>query len=154
MELSLKIIHPNAAGIDIGSKTHWVAVDQIPGNVREFGVYTRDHQRLIEHLKSHEISTVAMGSTGSYWQTLFHALQKAGFEVILVQGSQTRNVHGKKTDILDCMWIQKLHSLGLLSSGFLLSDYLQTLRTHTMHIENIWSNKRPSISIKCRKPYD
>jgi len=132
-ELSMKIIHPNAAGIDIGSKTHWVAVDQVPGNVREFGVYTRDHQRLIEHLKSHQISTVAMESTGSYWQTLFHGLQKAGFEVILVQGSQTRDVQGKKTDILDCMWIQKLHSLGLLSSSFLLSDYLQTLRTYYAH---------------------
>jgi transposase len=129
-ELSMKIIHPYAAGIDIGSKTHWVAVDQVPANVKEFGVYTRDHQRLIEHLKSHQIATVAMESTGSYWQTLFHALQKAGFKVILVQGSQTRNVQGKKTDILDCMWIQKLHSLGLLSSSFLLSDYLQTLRTY------------------------
>jgi transposase len=134
-ELSMKIIHPNAAGIDIGSKTHWVAVDQVPGNVREFGVYTRDHQRLIDHLKSHQISTVAMESTGSYWQTLFHALQKAGFEVILVQGSQTRNVQGKKTDILDCMWIQKLHTLGLLNSSFLLSDYLQTLRTYHAHRE-------------------
>ncbi len=48
-ELSMQIVHPNAAGIDIGSKTHWVAVDQIPGNVREFGIYTRDHQRLIDH---------------------------------------------------------------------------------------------------------
>jgi len=136
-ELSMKIVNPYAAGIDIGSKTHWVSVDQIPGNVREFGVYTRDHQRLIEHLKSHQITTVAMESTGSYWQTLFHALQKAGFEVVLVQGSQTKNVKGKKTDILDCMWIQKLHTLGLLSSSFLLSDYLQTLRTYYSHREHL-----------------
>jgi len=136
-ELSLKIVHPYAAGIDIGSKTHWVAVDQNAANVREFGVYTRDHLRLIEHLKSHQITTVAMESTGSYWQTLFHALQKAGFEVILVQGSQTKNVKGKKTDVLDCMWIQKLHTLGLLSSSFLLSDYLQTLRTYYAHREHL-----------------
>ena len=68
-ELAMKIVHPNAAGIDIGSKSHWVAVDQIPGNVREFGVYTRDHHRLIDHLKSHQITTVAMESTGSYWQS-------------------------------------------------------------------------------------
>src|ERR1700760_2732685 len=136
-ELSMQIIHPNAAGIDIGSKTRWVAVDQIPGNVREFGVYTRDHQRMIDHLKSHQITSIAMESTGSYWQTLFHALQKAGFEVILVQGNQTRNVQGKKTDVLDCMWIQKLHSLGLLSSSFLLSDYLQTLLTHYAHREHL-----------------
>ena len=78
-----------------------------------------------------------MESTGSYWQTLFHALQKAGFEVILVQGNQTKNVQGKKTDVLDCMWIQKLHSLGLLSSSFLLSDYLQTLRSYYGHREHL-----------------
>ena len=95
-ELSMKIVHPNAAGIDIGSKTHWVAVDQIPGNVREFGVYTRDHQRLIDHLKSHQIATVAMESTGSYWQTLFHALQKAGFEVILVRGIKQETCRERK----------------------------------------------------------
>ena len=136
-ELSMKIVHPNAAGIDIGSKTHWVAVDQEVRNVREFGVYTRDHQRLIDHLKSHQITTVAMESTGSYWQTLFHSLQKAGFDVVLVQGSQTKNVKGKKTDVLDCMWIQKLHTLGLLSSSFLLSDYLQTLRTLYSHREHL-----------------
>ena len=78
-----------------------------------------------------------MESTGSYWQTLFHALQKAGFEVILVQGNQTKNVQGKKTDVLDCMWIQKLHSLGLLSSSFLLSDYFQTLRSYYGHREHL-----------------
>jgi transposase len=78
-----------------------------------------------------------MESTGSYWQTLFHALQKAGFEVILVQGNQTRNIQGEKTDVLDCMWIQKLHSLGLLSSSFLLSDYLQTLRSYYAHREHL-----------------
>ncbi|MBS1604474.1 MAG: transposase, partial [Bacteroidetes bacterium] len=97
---------------------HWVAVDQNLGNVREFGVYTRDHQRLINYLKSRQITSVAMESTGSYWQTLFHALQMEGFEVILVQGNQTKNAQGKKTDILDCMWIQKLHSLGFIEFKF------------------------------------
>jgi len=136
-ELSMKIVHPHAAGIDIGSKSHWVAVDQSPANVREFGVYTRDHQRLIEYLRLHQVTTVAMESTGSYWQTLFHALQKVGFEVILVQGTQTRNIRGKKTDVLDCMWIQKLHTLGLLTSSFLLSDHLQTLRTYYAHRDHL-----------------
>jgi hypothetical protein len=64
-ELSMQIVHPNAAGIDIGSKIHWVAVDQIPGNVREFWVYTRDHQRLIDHLKTYHLS-----SHGKHWQLL------------------------------------------------------------------------------------
>src|SRR5882724_3798065 len=92
---------------------------------------------MVNFLKSHSIKTIAMESTGSYWQTLFSSLQSAGFEVILVCGSQTKNVKGKKTDVLDCMWIQKLHSLGLLSSSFLLSDYLQTLRTYYAHREHL-----------------
>ena len=118
-ELSLQIVHPYAAGIDVGSRSHFIAVDQDPEHVTEFGVYTRDHLLLIEHLKKFRITTVAMESTGSYWQTLFNALQSAGFDVHLVNGSQTKNVKGRKTDVIDCMWIQKLHSLGLLSGSFL-----------------------------------
>jgi transposase len=136
-ELSMKIVHPQAAGIDIGSKSHWVAVDQVADHVKEFGVYTQDHQKMIDYLRSYNIDTIAMESTGSYWQTLFNALQRAGFEVILVQGSHTKNVKGKKTDMLDCMWIQKLHSLGLLSASFLLSDYLQAMRTYYAHREHL-----------------
>jgi hypothetical protein len=74
-----------------------------------------------------------MESTGSYWQTLFNALQQAGFEVLLVGGSQTKNVKGRKTDVIDCIWIQKLHSLGLLSGSLLLSDTFQQLRTYYYH---------------------
>jgi len=136
-ELSMQVVHPQAAGIDIGSKSHWVAVDQVIDHVKEFGVYTPDHQKMIDYLRSYHITTVAMESTGSYWQTLFNALQKAGFQVILVQGSHTKNVKGKKTDVLDCMWIQKLHTLGLLSASFLLSDYLQAMRTYYAHREHL-----------------
>ena len=131
----MEVIHAHAAGIDIGSKSHWVAVDQNSQHVREFGVYTKDHLKLIEYLRSFQITTVAMESTGSYWQTLFNALQSAGFDVILVKGSHTKNVSGKKTDLLDCMWIQKLHSRGLLSASFILSDSLQVLRTYFDHRE-------------------
>lgn len=136
-ELPMQVVHLQAAGIDIGSKSHWVAVDQQVGHVKEFGVYTPDHQKMIDYLRSYNITTIAMESTGTYWQTLFNALQKAGFEVILVQGSHTKNVKGKKTDVLDCMWIQKLHSLGLLSASFLLSDYLQAMRTYYAHREHL-----------------
>ncbi|MBA3817239.1 MAG: IS110 family transposase [Parachlamydiaceae bacterium] len=129
----MQVVNPHAAGIDVGSKSHWVAVDQLHQHVREFGVYTKDHKELIEYLRAHQVTTVAMESTGSYWQTLFNALQKAGFEVFLVRGSNTKNVKGKKTDVLDCMWIQKLHSLGLLTASFILSDYLQHLRTYYDH---------------------
>lgn len=131
--LSLPIVNPNAAGIDIGSRSHFVAIDQNCDNVKEFGVYTKDHISLITYLRSVHIKTIAMESTGTYWQTLFNALQEAGFEVLLVNGSQTKNVRGRKTDILDCMWIQKLHSLGLLSGSFLLSNCFQQLRTMYSH---------------------
>jgi transposase len=91
-------------------------------NVREFGVYTKDHQDLIAHLQNHAITTIAMESTDTYWQTLFNALQNAGFEVLLVGGNQTKNVKAggpcrRKTDVIDCIWIQKLHALELLSPG-------------------------------------
>jgi len=134
---TLPVVNPQAAGIDIGSREHWVAVDQNKENVRSFGVYTQDHQQLIDHLRQHGITSVAMESTGTYWQTLFNALQQAGFAVLLVSGSQTKNVQGRKTDLIDCLWIQKLHSLGLLSGSFLLSDALQELRTYYYHRQHL-----------------
>lgn len=102
---TLPVLNPHAAGIDIGSREHWVAVDQNKENVRSFGVYTQDHLQLIDHLRQHGITSVAMESTSTYWQTLFNALQQAGFVVLLVSGSQTKNVQGRKTDLIDCPWI-------------------------------------------------
>jgi transposase len=107
-----------------------VAIDQLKENVRQFGVYTKDHQQLIDYLRNAGVTFIAMESTGNYWQTLFSVLQEARFEVLLVIGSQTKNVKGRKTDVIDCMWIQKLHSLGLLSGSFLLSNAIQELRTY------------------------
>lgn len=135
--LPLPIINLHAAGIDVGSRSHFVAIDQNKENVRSFGIYTKDHQELILHLRNSGITSVAMESTGTYWQTLFNALQQSGFEVLLVGGSQTKHVQGRKTDVLDCMWIQKLHSLGLLSGSFLLSDTLQELRTYYYHRQHL-----------------
>lgn len=136
-ELSLQIVNPHAAGIDVGSRNHFIAVDQNHEHVRKFGVYTKDHQDIIDYLHAYHVTTVAMESTGSYWQTLFNALQQAKFEVILVNGSQIKNVKGRKTDILDCMWIQRLHSLGLLSASFILSEYQQQLRTLYSHRQHL-----------------
>lgn len=135
--LSMRIVNPHAAGIDIGSRFHLVAVDQQKENVRRFGIYTSDHHQLIEWLGENRITTIAMESTGSYWQTLFDALQQSGFEVILVSGNQTKNLKGKKTDMLDCLWIQKLHSLGLLSGSFLTGIDLQMLRTYYNHRQHL-----------------
>ena len=79
----MKIVNPNAAGIDVGSKSHFVAIGQEEKDVCEFGVYSKDHLVLIDYLKRSLISSIAMESTGSYWQTLFFALQEADFEVLL-----------------------------------------------------------------------
>ena len=135
--LPLQIVNPHTAGIDVGSRSHFVAIDQNKENVRTFGIGTKDYEELILHLRNSSITSVAMESTGTYWQTLFNALQKAGFEVLLVGGSQTKHVQGRKTDVLDCMWIQKLHALGLLSGSFLLSDTLQELRTYCYHRQHL-----------------
>jgi transposase len=132
-KLAMSVLNPHAAGIDVGSRSHMVAVDQDPAHVCEFGVYTEDHQKLVKHLQQFGVTTAAMESTGSYWQTLFNALQAAGFEVLLAGSRYIRNIKGKKTDVIDCLWIQKLHSLGLLSGSFLLSDQLQSLRTYYAH---------------------
>ncbi len=135
--VSLEVVNPYAAGIDIGSRSHWVAVGQDAQDVREFGVYTEDHQELSKWLKEHEVSTIAMESTGTYWQNIFSFLVAQGFDVILVNGRQTKNIKGKKTDILDCQWIQKLHTLGLLSSSFLPDSTTDIIRTYHRHRQNI-----------------
>lgn len=132
-KISMPIVNPHAAGIDVGSKSHFVAINQNHGQVREFGVFTEDYKELITFLNDSGISSIAMESTGSYWQVLFNCLQKAGFEVLLVNARYVKNLKGKKTDMIDCLWMQKLHSLGLLQGSFLLSDRLLTLRTYYSH---------------------
>lgn len=131
--LKMEIINPNAAGIDIGSRSHFVAINQEHSDVKEFGVYAQDTKELLTWLLDNDVKSVAMESTGSYWQNLYAELQDSTIEVILINGKFTKNIKGKKTDVLDCMWIQKLHSLGLLSGSFLpdlQTEYLRTLVRH------------------------
>ena len=135
--MNLEIVNPNAAGIDIGSRSHYVAVGQGSDQVKEFGAYAEDHQALIDWLILNEITTIAMESTGNYWQNLFTALQNAGFDVLLANGKFTKNIKGKKTDVLDCQWIQKLHSLGLLIGSFLPDHTTKQLRTYCRHRTNL-----------------
>jgi transposase len=132
----MKIINPHAAGIDIGSKSHFVAIGQQNNQVKEFNVYSSGQKQIISYLKENGIKTIAMESTGSYWQSLFRVLQEEGFEVLLVSGAQTKNVRGK-TDVKDCQWIQKLHSLGLLSGCYLPSELTQRIRTLSRHRQSL-----------------
>ena len=134
---SMPVVNPHAAGIDVGSKTHFVATGQQPEDVKSFGCYTQDLQQISQWLRENDITTIAMESTGSYWRGLFKHLQDEGFEVILVNGKHTRNVKGRKTDVIDCQWIQRLHSLGLLSGSFLPDTFTETLRQYVRQREHL-----------------
>jgi len=129
-KMEMDIINIHAAGIDIGSRSHFVAVRQALEDVKQFGVYADDLTAICLHLKDHNITSVAMESTGSYWQNLYLELVKHGFDVTLCNGKFTKNIKGKKTDVKDARWIQKLHSIGLLSGSFLPDDSTETLRTY------------------------
>jgi transposase len=136
-QISMPIVNPLAAGIDVGSRSHYVAIGQDPDQVREFGVFSQDLAAVATWLIQNNITTVAMESTGTYWQTLFATLQEAGLEVILCNGKFTKNIKGKKTDVQDCQWIQRLHTLGLLSGSFLPDIETEKLRTFCRHRLNL-----------------
>ena len=116
----LEKVHLNAAGIDVGAATHWVAVpeDRDENPVRSFGVFTSDLIALCEWLKRCQIETIAMESTRVYWIPLFQVLERNGFEVRLVNASHAKNVPGRKTDVKDCQWLQQLHTFGMLRGSF------------------------------------
>lgn len=136
-QISLDVVNKNAAGIDIGSRSHWVAVGQSDDLIKEFGVYNENLYELADWLSGHNVTTVAMESTGNYWQNLHAVLISKGFDITLCNGKFTKNIKGKKTDVKDCQWIQKLHSLGLLSSSFLPDEDTEVLRTFTRHRHNL-----------------
>jgi transposase len=127
----LKIIHADAAGIDVGSKSHFVAVpagrDEQP--VREFGSWTADLKRLAQWLKACGIRTVAMQSTGVYWIALQEVLEQAGLEVYLVNARGTKNLPGRKSDVQECQWLMKLHTYGLLRNSFRPPEQIRAVRT-------------------------
>jgi transposase len=135
--VKMEVINPNAAGIDIGSRSHFVAIGQGTDDVREFGVYNEDLKAIADWLKENEIETIAMESTGTYWQSLFAVLQAEGLQVILCNGKFTKNIKGKKSDVQDCQWIQKLHTMGLLSGSFLPDEATEQLRTYCRHRSNL-----------------
>lgn len=129
----MPVINLNAGGIDVGSKSHFVCVGQQKEEVREFGCYTSDLHELCNWLKQHGITTVALESTGSYFRPLLVMLQAYDLNPILVNGKYTRNAKGKKTDVLDCQWIQKLHTLGMLEGSFIPDLFTETLRQYCRH---------------------
>jgi transposase len=126
----LELTHPNAAGIDIGSASHFVAVppDRDDEPVREFKSFTADLNGLADWLEACEIDTVAMESTGVYWIPLYELLESRGLTVYLVNARHVKNVSGRKSDVLDCQWLQQLMSFGLLTGAFRPKDEVCALR--------------------------
>ena len=128
----LQHINQYAAGIDIGSRSHFVAVpegaDEDP--IREFSTFTGDLERLAEWLRACGVTTVAMESTGIYWIPVFEILESRGFEVKLVNARHVKNVPGRKSDVLDCQWLQQLHTYGLLRGAFRPVEQVCTLRAY------------------------
>jgi transposase len=139
---ALPILHPHAAGIDVGATEHFVCVpaDAVGANesaVRSFGAFSGELDQLVEWLLTCKVTTVAMESTGVYWIPLFQKLEAAGLEVVLVNARHLKQVPGRKTDLKDCQWIQRLHSYGLLNGSFRPEDIICRLRTFMRHRANL-----------------
>src|SRR5271165_3743810 len=127
----LEIIHPHAAGIDVGNESHYVAVpagrDARP--VREFGSWTAALEEMAQWLKSCGVETVVMQSTGVYWIAVHDVLERHGLQVNLVDARGTKSVPGRKSDVQECQWLLKLHTYGLLRSCFLPAPEIHAVRT-------------------------
>ena len=128
----LSQLNLNAAGIDVGATSHFVAVpaDRSEQPVQEFEAFTADLYRLADWLEECGIETVVMESTGVYWIPLFGVLEERGFQVMLVDPRRIKNVPGRKTDVLDCQWLQQLHTYGLLSGAFRPDGEIRRLRSY------------------------
>ena len=131
-DISLEVVHPDAAGIDIGNESHYVAVppsrDAEP--VRWFGCVTAELREMAAWLKQCGIQTVAMQSTGVYWMPVYDVMEEAGLEVYLVNARATKNLPGKKTDVQESQWLMKLHTYGLLRNSFRPPQEIRMMRTY------------------------
>ncbi len=127
----LDVVHPDAAGIDIGNASHFVAIppDRDPVPIREFGAWTAALQEMARWLTGHGIRTVALQATGVYWIAVQDVLEQAGLEVYLVNARGTKNLPGRKSDVQECEWLRKLHAYGLLRNSFRPPEAIRAVRT-------------------------
>src|SRR6201997_2081663 len=135
----LPIMHPDAAGIDIGAEEIFVAVppDRDVDSVRRFDTFTGDLFALADWLRQCNIRSVAMESTGVYWIPLYEILEARGFEVVLVNARDVHNVRGRKSDVSDCEWLRELHSVGLLRASFRPAAAIVPLRSYLRQRETL-----------------
>ncbi len=143
----LETINLYAAGIDIGSETHYVAIPQELDDqpVRSFPCFTADLENMAQWLINAGITTVAMESTGIYWMPAFEILESHGLEVRLVNARYVKNVAGRKTDVEDCHWIQQLHTYGLLNTAFRPDEEVCALRAYMRQRDNLVANRASHI---------
>lgn len=131
----IESVHPNAGGLDIGAREIYGCVppDRTGETVKVFGTFTPDLQRLADWLVANQVDTVAMESTGVYWIPVFEILEARGLKVYLVNGRHVKHVPGRKSDVADCQWLQKLHALGLLTGSFRPDGEMCALRAYLRH---------------------
>jgi len=156
---ALSMVNPRAAAIDIGSTMHMAAINpNVDDNpVRAFGTFTGDLHDMARWFKTYGVTTVAMESTGVYWIPAYEVLEGHGFEVILVNARYAKNVPGRKTDVSDAAWLQRLHSYGLLRGSFRPEAGVATMRAYLRQrerlIEYVASHTRSLPSIKASLAY-
>lgn len=153
---AMQIINPHAAGIDLGSTSHWVCIPEADTGeqlVNEFHTDTPSLKELADWLEQTSITTVAMESTGVYWIPLFEMLQGRGFEVILTDTRTLSRVPGRKTDILDCQWLQQLHACGLLQGAFRPGDSIVKFRA-LARMQNTLIDRRADWLRRMQKELD
>jgi transposase len=148
----LQRVNLNAAGIEIGARRHYVAVpesrDEV--SVRDFGTFTTDLNRLADWLAHCGVETVVMESTGVYWIPAYELLEARGFEVKLVNARHVKTVPGRKSDVLDCQWLQQLHTFGLLAGAFRPPEQVCVLRAYLASAPR-WCAMPPRIFSTCKR---
>ena len=135
----LEAIHHHAAGIDVGSAQHYVAVPvgRDPQPVQTFGSFTADLHRMAQWLQACRIETVVMQATGVYWAALYEVLDSYGFQVQVVNARYTKTLPGRKSDVQECQWLQKLHTFGLLNNSFRPPEEIRVLRCYLRQRQNL-----------------
>lgn len=144
----LSVMNMKVAGIDVGASCHYVCVGSLAEDpVRRYGTFTHDLESLADWLVSLGVESVAMESTGIYWVNLYDVLESRGLQVCLANARYVRNVPGRKSDVSDCVWIQQLHSYGLLTGSFIADGKIRELRAYVRQRENLERQKSLQINL-------
>lgn len=148
----LSPVHPAAAAIDVGATMHVAAVgpDRDKEPVRTFRTFTGDLERLADWFTRCGIKTIAMESTGVYWIPIFETLQQHGFEVMVVNARDVKHLPGRKTDVSDAQWLQRLHEYGLLPASFRPQAEIAELRAYLRQRNGCWITQQ-RISSTCKR---